>query len=250
MLMELYALDDLKTATIDKQKAAAAVSWIVEQASQMDINAVGSARTIGKTTSTDTNKKIVFQANGGSVQYTNPGDKFILAQSSDIGNNFIDLLRHELQAIAAGYGIPYYMLSGDTAELSFSAIRGILIEFRDRLEYIHNFINLPNGLMKLTKKFQDIAKFSYSVADATPTYQLPRSYGVDDLKDAQSDLLELQMGATTIERIQQERELTMEEVLASRLNMVANGLGDLLTPPNASSTTNGGQAANSNSSSN
>ena len=236
----LYELTDLTQATVSKQKSAAAISWIIEQVNALDINAIGSVKTAGKQSTNDPIQKMFFAANGGSVQYTNPGDKFQLVQSSDIGNNLMGLIKHELQTIAAAYGIPYYMLSGDTSGLDFSSIRGILIEFRDFLEYIHHVINIPSGLAKVTARFKDVARFSFAVEDAYPTYQMPRNYGVDELKDAQADLLELQLGATTLERIQQERGVTMEEVLASRAKMKTNDLGEILqaTPPSAGQNAN------------
>ena len=42
---------------------------------------------------------------------------------------------------------------------------------------------------------------------------MPRIYGVDELKDAQADLLEVMSGMNTLERILEERNLTFEEVL-------------------------------------
>jgi lambda family phage portal protein len=246
MLAELYRVTDLAKFTVDKQIAASAISWIIEQANAMDINSIGSVKTAGTMSSKDPMQKLVMTTNAGSVQYTNPGDKFHLVQSADIGNNLIGLLKHELQKISSAFGIPYYMLSGDTSGLDFSSIRGILIEFRGFLEHIHHVINLPEGLYKVTARFKDIARHSFAVEDAIATYQFPRNYGVDELKDAQADLLELQLGATTIERIQAERGVTMEEVLSSRAKMETNGLGDiLLTAASASQSTNVEANANS-----
>jgi lambda family phage portal protein len=216
MLSNLYELTDLREATVSKQKAAAAISWIVEQADQLSINALGSVKTAGKTTSEDEKRKLIFMANGGGVQYTNPGDKLHLVQSSDIGNNLIGLIKEELQTIAVGYGIPYYMLSGDTSGLSFASIRGILIEFRDKLEYIHHYINIPDGMEKLVKRFHAIARLSYPVQDAHHSYMFPRNYGVDELKDTQSDILEVQAGFATSESKREERHTTLEDVEQSR----------------------------------
>jgi lambda family phage portal protein len=246
MLSELYRVTDLSKFTVDKQIAASAISWIVEQANAFDINGIGSVRTAGTNSENDTKTKLVMTTNAGSVQYTNPGDKFHLVQSADIGNNLIGLLKHELQKISSAYGIPYYMLSGDTSGLDFSSIRGILIEFRGYLEYIHQIINLPEGLDKVTARFKDVARFSFAIDDAISSYQFPRQYGVDEIKDTQADLLELQIGATTLEAIQAERNVTMEDVIASRAKMQANGLGDILLSATAAGQ-NKNVAANANS---
>ena len=41
---------------------------------------------------------------------------------------------------------------------------------------------------------------------------MPRKYGVNDLKDAQADILELDNGLTTLARVTAERDLTVEEI--------------------------------------
>lgn len=252
MLSNLYELTDLREATVSKQKSAAAIAWIIEQTDGLALNPAGSVRTAGKTNANDPKKKIVFANNGGSVQYTNPGDKFNLVQSSDIGNNLLGLIKQELQAIATAYGIPYYMLSGDTESLSFAAIRGILIEFRDRLEYIHHFINIPDGMDKLTARFKALASLSYSVSDAKASYQFPRNYGVDELKDTQSDILEIQAGLATSESKRAERHVTFEEVLKGQeqdKELGKKGLLDISSGSSGQNLTNGNSTATSKSSS-
>lgn len=237
LLSTIYELTDLTDATVSKQLAAAAISWIIEQPDGSPLNAPGSVRTAGNANPSDLQRKLFFLANGGQVQYTNPGEKFQLVQSSDIGNNLTSLLKHQLQTIAAGYGIPYYMLTGDTSELSLSAINGILLEFRNRLEYIHHYINLPDGLDRIVKRFVALAKVMYpnEVKDVTIGYQFPKNYGVDTLKDYQGNVLGMQSGQTTLKKVMDENHLTEEEilqdqVLKEKLGFV--GLADLPTSAN------------------
>jgi lambda family phage portal protein len=231
MLSTLYQMSDLEFATVNKQQAAAAISWIVEQADALSLNPAGSVKTADKRYVGDTEKKLIFTTTGGAVQYTKPGDKFNLVQSADIGNNLLGLLKHLLQKVAVAYGIPYYMLSGDTDGLSFAAIRGILIEFRDRLEYIHHFVNIPDGLDKVTKRFKDIAKLSFPVDDAFPVYGFPRYYGVDELKDTQGDILEVQAGFATSEQKREERNTSFEQVKQSRIKDKELGIQGLMDLP-------------------
>lgn len=229
MLAEIYALTDLTDAAVAKQAASAAISWIIEQPAQSALNAPGSVRTAGNTMPQDLQRKLMFLANGGSVQYTNPGEKFQLAQSGDIGNNLIGLLKHQLQTIAAAYGIPYYMLTGDTTQLSFSAINGILLEFRNRLEYIHHFINVPDGLSKITKRFLAIAKVMYpEIGEVRIAYQFPKNYGIDLLKDYQANVLGIQSGQTTLKRQMDENHLTEEELVKDRELIRSLGFTGLL----------------------
>ncbi|MCX6733055.1 MAG: phage portal protein [Candidatus Roizmanbacteria bacterium] len=242
LLSTIYEITDLTDATVAKQLAAAAISWIVEQPDGSPLNAPGSIRTAGNTMPTDLERKLFFVANGGQVQYTNPGEKFQLVQSSDIGNNLTSLLKHQLQTIAAGYGIPYYMLTGDTEGLNFSSIQGILLEFRNRLEYIHHYINLPDGLDRIVKRFTAIANIMYpETVTAKPSYQFPKNYGVDMLKDYQGNVLGMQSGQTTLKRVMDENHLTEEEVLQDqalkeKLGLV--GLTDLPTSANMTQNNN------------
>jgi hypothetical protein len=65
----------------------------------------------------------------------------------------------------------------------------------------------------LAKRFKEVASaMNFSVADAYPSYQFPRNYGVDDLKDAQADLLEVISGFTPIQAIWAERGYSKEQI--------------------------------------
>lgn len=248
VLIPLYELDELKEATVAKQKAAQAISWIVENTNPMSMVATGSPITVGDE---EGKEKIVFKTTGGNTQYLNKGEKIHFYQSTDIGANLPVLIKSELMRIAAAVGIPYYKLTGDTSDLDFSSLRAIAIGFRQRIEHIHHFSTIPLTLAPITRVFKELATlYSSEVEDATPTYQLPRWFGVDDLKDAQSDVLELNNGIGTLKQKLAERDLTFEEILAS-IGQMKELEGALGRPLGA---TNGGQinnmASNSNSSSN
>jgi len=113
--------------------------------------------------------------------------------------------------------------------LNFSSIRGVLTQQRRRIEFLYTIIDIPDGIKPLCKRFKDISlAFGYDVSNATPTYQFPRWYGVDDLKDAQADLLEVVSGFTPIEAIWAERGYTKEQIEKS-LEVIRNlGLDGLM----------------------
>lgn len=251
ILGTIYALEDFDNALVAQQTAAAAISWIVEQPDGSPLNAMGSVRTAGNANPADPLSKLFFLANGGSVQYTNPGEKFQLIQSTGIGNEIINLIKHELQVIAAAYGIPYYMLTGDTSQLSFSAINGILLELRGRLEYIHHYINLPHGLHKITKRFLAYAKLMYpEIGTVKVAYQFPKNMGVDALKDYQGNVLGMQSGQTTLKRVMSENHLTEEELEADldlRRKLGFNGLLDVATAKGNDNMTQNNSEAKTNS---
>ena len=226
ILVPLYELDELNDATIAKQKAAQAIAWIIENTNPLNMTPTGSPITVKDK---DDKDKIVFKSSGGNTQYLNKGEKINFYQSTDIGANLPVLIKSELHRIAAAVGVPYHTLTGDTSGLDFSSIRAIGIELRNRLEYIHHFYTIPLGLDPLTSYFKQLAKlYSSKIGNAIPTYQLPRWYGVDELKDTQADLLEVQNGMSTLQSKLDERHTTFEDIIADRARIKEVGLDHLL----------------------
>lgn len=244
ILIPLYELDELADATIAKQKAAQAIAWIVENTNPLNMTPTGSPTTVKDK---NLNEKVVFQATGGSTQYLNKGEKINFYQSTDIGSNLPTLIKSELHRIASAVGVPYHTLTGDTSGLDFSSIRAIGIELRNRLEYIHHFYTIPLGLDPLTSYFKEVAKlYNKKVANASAAYQLPRWYGVDELKDTQADLLEVQNGMATLQSKLDERHTTFEDILADREKIKELGLDHLLTASTPSMSQANNTKANAN----
>jgi capsid protein len=148
------------------------------------------------------------------------------------------MIKSELELIAAALNMPYFELKGDTSGMDFSAIRAILIQWRNRIEFIYNFITIPTQMKPLTNRFQALAKLKYKVANAKPTFILPRWYGVDDLKDCQADLLEVASGFTPIEQVWAERGYTREQIEASMKVLKEIGLWDYVMKSNKATPAN------------
>lgn len=213
VLIPLYEIDELVEATVAKQKAAQAIAWIIENTNPMSMTPTGSPTTV---LDEDDNDKIVFKTTGGNTQYLNKGEKINFYQSTDIGANLPILIQSELRRVASAVGVPYHSLTGDTGDLDFSSLRAIAVEFRQRLEYIHHFYTIPLSIEPIVERFKELAVlYSSKVSNAEPAYQLPRWFGVDDLKDAQADVLELNYGMGTLQQKLDERHLTFEDVMES-----------------------------------
>lgn len=79
----------------------------------------------------------------GSMQELMPGEEVEFSDPPDAGNTYVDFMRQQLQAAAAGVGLPYELLTGDMREVNDRVMRVILNEFRRRIEqlqfgvYIH-----------------------------------------------------------------------------------------------------------------
>ena len=66
------------------------------------------------------------------------------------------------------------------------------------------------------------------VDKAYPFFQLPRWYGIDDLKDIQADLLEVQSGMATLSSKLDERHTSFEEIVEDRKLIKESGLDSVL----------------------
>jgi lambda family phage portal protein len=231
ILIPLYELDELMDATVARQKASQAISWIITNSNPTNMMPVG-VPIIDK--AANSKEKVVFKATGSNVQYLNKGENITFHQGADIGPNFVKLAELELRRISNACHVPYHQLTGDTNGIDFSTLRALLIELRSRIEYTHHFLTIPLGLAPLTAYFKELAQLYYpNVKNATPSYQLPRFYGVDDLKDAQADVLEIQNGLATLDSKLQERHTTFEAIAADRERLKELGLDNLLFPNGA-----------------
>ncbi len=233
VLISLYELDDLTNATIAKQKAAQAISWIIKNSNPQAQLPVGTP-IYAKDEKGE--RKVELRANGTTVQYLNKFEDIAFNQGTDIGNNLITMLGYELRRIANAVDVPYVQLTGDLSGVDFSSLRALFIELRNRIEYIHHFNTIPLGLSPLSFKFKRLASLYYGkkVSNAFPTYQLPRFYGVDELKDAQADVLEIQNGLATLQSKLDERHTTYEQIAEDRKKIEELGLVNLLQPPKTS----------------
>ena len=226
-LISLYEIEDLCTATVRAQTSASAITWVVSEINNAAKDPTGVVSLLGKNAPHDANKKIVFDTSGGTTQYTH--GKFNLVQSRDIGSNLVTLIKDGYQKIASALDMPYYMMSGDTSGLDFSSIRGVLTSFRQSIEFLYTTTIIPDMIRPIVNRFKDIAVvLGHDVLDAVPVYQFPRWYGVDDLKDAQADLLEVISGLAPIQAKWTERNYTKEQIEQSIALLKELGLEALL----------------------
>ena len=69
-----------------------------------------------------------------------------------------------------------------------------------------------SDLAKIAKRFKQTAiTLGYDVSDAKYVYQFPKDHGIDALKDNQANILAMQSGGTTLDRILEENYISKEE---------------------------------------
>lgn len=247
VMLTLLDTDDLCSATTNKQKNAQAISWIVEQANLLTTMPIGVDRILGKESPDDPEKKLVYRANSGGVQYLNAGEKINFYQSTDIGANLGVMIKSNLQKACAALRVPYHQVTGDASSLDYSSIRAILVEFRTHIEREQHEINIPLGVKKVVKRWQEIAGLTNSgISKSVPTFELPRVYGVDELTDAKSDVLEVMSGLSTLSSKLEKRHLTYDDIRADRERIAELGIDALLNGSPASASGTGDGAGNTN----
>jgi lambda family phage portal protein len=217
ILLPLYELDDLTDATVAKQKAAQAISWVIRNTNPSAAVSVGSALNAVDPNDIDQatgKRRVVTQASGGGVQYLNKGEDIAFYQGTDIGANLPELIKAELHKIAQAAGLSYEVLTGDLTGISFSALQQVSIDMKTKAEFMYKFYLINLGLAPLCAKFKELAIIygSKSFSNLNPVFQYPRRYGVNELKDTQADLLEVQSGFSTWESKLEERNLSVEEI--------------------------------------
>jgi len=229
VLLNIYEMDELVDATLQRQKAAQAISWIISNTNMANALVTGTVRNSDDPNDIDSTtgkRKKIIQGSAGSVVYLNRGETITTSSIDDIGANLPILLADEWSKIASALGLAYHQLTGDLDKVNFSSIRAGLNELRVRVEIVqeHLFINL--GLLKVTAKFQELAGIYESAAmlNTYATFSLPRRYGVDELKDAQADLMEVQAGFATLQSKLDERGAVYEEIVAEQAKIKASGM--------------------------
>jgi lambda family phage portal protein len=229
VLLNIYEMDELVDATIQRQKAAQAISWIIKNTSVTNAVAPGTVRQSVNPLELDSitgQRKVIIQGAGGNVQYLNKGEDITLSSLDDIGGNLQVLLEDEWSKISSALGLAYHQVTGDLSGVNFSSIRAGLNELRIRIEMVQEHLFITLGLKRVTSRFQELAGIYESAAmlTAIPYYYPPRRYGVDDLKDAQADLMEVQAGFATLESKLAERNTTFEDIVADRKRVETSGI--------------------------
>jgi lambda family phage portal protein len=165
----------------------------------------------------------IYDAHGQSVERFEPG-MFAYARggrsitfNSPSANGTYDAYKCSmLHTIAAGFRIPYELLTGDLSQVNYSSIRAGLTEYRRLVETVQYQIVIPMMLDRIADWFTEAHFLSGAISDETLTWgwSPPKFYSVDPLKDVTADLLEIRSGLATLPQKIAERGLDPTAQLA------------------------------------
>jgi lambda family phage portal protein len=123
--------------------------------------------------------------------------KFNSPQQAAQSNEFASM---QLRSIAAGLGLPEFMLSGDMRSANFSSMRSALVSFRQRVEQIQFQTLVPQLMRPVWERFilwqtliGEIAASEFDAACEAEFYP-PAQPWVDPLKDAEAIASQIEAG--------------------------------------------------------
>ena len=133
----------------------------------------------------------------GTVRRLPPGYD-IRFSSPQQATEIASFLRFQLQAIAAGLGLPEHLLSGDLTNANYSSLRAGLLPFRQRVEQIQYHVLVPQLLNPIWRRVMTVAALTGDVESIPKAEWLPPAWAqVDPQKAAEADAAELAAGLTS-----------------------------------------------------
>ncbi len=123
--LRLRDLEDYQDAEMWRKKIAACFAAFVKKNGGAATSPLANA----KDTRTEGGRRIERLA-PGRVEYLEPNEEITFATPAEAGG-YVEYMRHELHAVAAGVGIMYQHLTGDLSQFTYSSGRFGQIDFWD-----------------------------------------------------------------------------------------------------------------------
>lgn len=214
-------LDDWQVAELVRKKTEACLVGIVfgaEEADQGIAPAVEDAE--GNRIEQFEPGLIAYARNGKDIKFNQP------AATSGVG----EWLRGQQHLIAAGFRVPYALMTGDMSQANFSSTRAGLNEFRRMIEQIQWQTVIPMFCERIWAWFVAYAQDAGLLPRGAEIYAEwgPTKFeSVNPLQDAQADLLEVRSGFATIPQMIARRGYDPDELLneAADFNAKMDELG-------------------------
>lgn len=191
VIRALRNLDDYELAEIVRKKTEACVAAFVigDDEDQEGI-------TLGVT---DPAGRRIEGFEPGMIAYVRGGKEVKFNQPAATGG-YGDYKRASLHTIAAGFRIPYELLTGDLSQVNYSSIRAGLVEFRRLIEAVQWQIFIPLFCEPAWQWFCDAAWIAGEIPEPSVAVEWtpPRFEAVDALKDATADMMMVRTGTMSL----------------------------------------------------
>jgi lambda family phage portal protein len=196
VMTRLRSLDELEDAALEQAKVQACLAaLVISQAPGARGPLEGSAAADAEPG--EDGHKTLYP---GMFERLLPGEDVKFLQPSGAGG-FSDLARHQLHAVAAGWGLTYDLLTGDLSGANYSSLRAGRLAFKRRLERLQWHVLVPGMCAPIWRAFIDAALLvgalpprqgGYPVNWSPPVFEM-----VDPLKDALAVQKQMRLGLLT-----------------------------------------------------
>jgi len=191
VIRSLRDLDDYEIAEIVRKKTEACVTAIVFGADEAE---QGIAPTV-----VDADGNRVEQFEPGLIAYARGGKEIRFNQPAATGG-YAEYKRASLHTIAAGFRVPYELLTGDLSQVNYSSIRAGLVEFRRMIDAVQWQLFVPLFCDRVWNWFTEAAWAAGHIPEpiVRVEWSPPKFEAVDPQKDAMADLLAIRSGTETL----------------------------------------------------
>jgi lambda family phage portal protein len=204
-LVRLFFLDQYDDAELERKKVAALFAAFIKSSTPEDILPLDPDTTDNAEAPSDPGIALTG-LEPGTIQTLLPGEDVVFSEPADVGGAYeMFQYRQQLSAFAA-MGVPYMLGTGDTRRASYSSLRGVIVEYRRKLEQVqYNIIAHQFCRPVWQRWFNDAVVAGALDIDLTQfiaqqrvmmraKWIAPRFEWVDPLKDRQAEKLAVDAG--------------------------------------------------------
>jgi lambda family phage portal protein len=189
VITTLRNLDDFEDAEIVRKKIEACLAAFIIQPDGID------GPSAGQVDYSDGKRIEAFEP--GMVKYVRPGEEIRFNEPKGQGG-YADYLACNQGKIAAGTGMMRWQMSGNLAEINYSAFRAGQSVQRTGLDAFRWLTMVPMFLQPVYRRVIETAAAAGVVSqDNSVEWMFPPYPSVDPYKDAQATLAEIRMGTKT-----------------------------------------------------
>jgi lambda family phage portal protein len=165
---------------------------------------------------------VVLDAEGKKVEQFEPGLIGYVRHGKDVKFNapgstsgIYEWNRVQQHIIAAGFRVPYELLTGDLSQVNFSSSRVGLSEFRRMVEAVQWHTVIPQFCEPIWRWVMEVAATMGRIPDPNipAEWGPPKFESVNPLQDVQADILEVRAGFATVQQMIAKRGYDPEAIL-------------------------------------
>jgi lambda family phage portal protein len=165
-------------------------------------------------TATTGGTRTIEKISPGLIKYLTQGEGVSFGTPAAMGG-YGEYIATQMHAIAAGAGVSYHQLTGDTSRSSYTSHRAALREFYDLIECEQWLTFIPGFIRPVRRWWREAAQLNgVRIGTKPDRITTPRKAMVDPLKDTLADKEEIRGGLKSWSEAIRERGMDPETVRA------------------------------------